>query len=145
MQIGNYNGSIQIGFVSFLVECLQEFFQPLGLTTSLFESNKFKFHCWSCNNCLLGWSPCNRTTHKCEYITISGFCLIWIKDLISIIVSYESLFSLISFSFCAHLDGYLVFNCLLLVHFHLLSFIGPLFWILINLALIGLIFVSNYF
>jgi len=38
-----------------------------------------------------------------------------------------------------------VLNCLSLVHFRPLGFIGPLFRILINLALIGLIFVSNYF
>jgi len=57
----------------------------------------------------------------------------------------ESLFSFIPFPFCAHIDSFLVLNCLLLVHFHQLGFIGPLFRILINLALIGLIFVSNYF
>ena len=39
----------------------------------------------------------------------------------------ESLFSLISLSFCAHLGGCLVLNCLLLVHIPELGFIRPLF------------------
>jgi len=50
----------------------------------------------------------------------------------------ESLFFLIPLPLCAHLNG-----CL--VHFPQLGFIGPLFRILSNFALIGLIFVSNYF
>jgi len=56
----------------------------------------------------------------------------------------QSLFFLNLLPFCAHLDCCLVLNCLLLVHFHLLDFIGSLLRILVNLALIGLIFVSNY-
>jgi len=36
-------------------------------------------------------------------------------------------------------------NCLLLEHFSQLGFSGPLFRVLSNLALIGLIFVTNYF
>jgi len=47
--------------------------------------------------------------------------------------------------FCVHLYRCLVLNCLFLVHFHQLGFIAPLFRILINLTLICLIFVSNYF
>jgi len=47
--------------------------------------------------------------------------------------------------FFFHLDGCLILNCLFLVHFHQLGFIGPLFKILINLTLIGLIFILNYF
>jgi len=39
----------------------------------------------------------------------------------------ESLFSLIPFPFCVQLDGSLVLNCLLLVHFPQLGFIRPLF------------------
>jgi len=50
----------------------------------------------------------------------------------------ESLFFLIPLPLCAHLNG-----CL--VHFPQLGFIGPLFRILSNFALIGLIFVSNSF
>ena len=57
----------------------------------------------------------------------------------------ESLFFLIPLPFCAHLEFCLVLNCLLLVHFPQLGFIGPFFWILSNLTLIGLIFLSNYF
>jgi len=57
----------------------------------------------------------------------------------------ESLLSLISLSFCTHLDGHLVLNYLLLVHFPRLGFIESLFQFLSNLALIGLIFVSNFF
>jgi len=56
-----------------------------------------------------------------------------------------SLFSLIPLPFCAILDAFLVLNYLLLGHFPQLSFIGSLFQILSNLALIGLIFVSKYF
>jgi len=43
------------------------------------------------------------------------------------------------------IDACLVLNCLLLEHFSQLGFIWPLFRILGNLALIGLIFVTNYF
>jgi len=57
----------------------------------------------------------------------------------------ESLFSLIPLSFCAILEGHLVLNCLLLVHFPQLGFIGPLFRILSNFTLIGLIIISNFF
>ena len=59
--------------------------------------------------------------------------------------SEESLFPPISLPFCFHLDGCLVLNCLFLVHFHQLSFIGLLFRILIHLALVGLVFFPNYF
>jgi len=58
---------------------------------------------------------------------------------------YKPLFSLIPLPFCANFDGCVVLNCLLLVYFYQLGFIEPWFRILINLALIGLIFVSNYF
>jgi len=54
----------------------------------------------------------------------------------------EPLFSPIFLPFCTYLDGCLALNCLLLVHFHLLGFIGPIILILINLDLLGLIFVS---
>jgi len=57
----------------------------------------------------------------------------------------ESLFFLIPFPFCTFLDVCLGLNCLLLVHFPQLGFIGPLSRILSNLTLIGLILVSNYF
>jgi len=57
----------------------------------------------------------------------------------------ESLFFHILLSFLCLIDGDLVLNCLLLVHFYQLGFIGPLFQILSNLALSCLIFVSNYF
>jgi len=57
----------------------------------------------------------------------------------------ESLFSIISLPFCIHFDGCLVLNCLLLVHFPQLGFIGPLFRNLSNLTLIYLIFISSYF
>jgi len=53
-------------------------------------------------------------------------------------------FPFIPLRFYVHLDGCLVLNCLFLVHFHQLGFFGPLFQILIHLALIGLIFVSSY-
>jgi len=52
----------------------------------------------------------------------------------------ESLFSLIPLSFFVHLEGCLVLNSLLLVHFLQLGFIVPLFQVLI-----GLNFFSNYF
>jgi len=57
----------------------------------------------------------------------------------------ESLFSLISLPFYAIIEGCLMLNCLLLVHFPQLDFIGSLFQILCNLTLIGLIIVSNCF
>jgi len=50
-------------------------------------------------------------------------------------------FPFIPLPFCVHLDGYLMLNCLFLVHFHPSGFIGPLFWILNNLALIGIILI----
>jgi len=59
--------------------------------------------------------------------------------------SDEPLLSHIPLPFCVHLDGYLVLNFLLLVHFHQLGLIGQLFRNLINLTLISLIFYSNYF
>jgi len=43
-----------------------------------------------------------------------------------------------------HLDWCLVLNCLLLVHFHILGFIGPVIWILATWDSICLIFVCNY-
>jgi len=57
----------------------------------------------------------------------------------------ESLFFPIPLPFCVHFYGCLLLNCLSLVHFHPMGFIGSLFQILINLKLIGLIFVSKYF
>jgi len=54
-------------------------------------------------------------------------------------------FPIIPLTLCVLLDGCLVLNCLSLVFFYQLGFIGPLFRILINLALIGPTFVSNYF
>jgi len=57
----------------------------------------------------------------------------------------ESLFFLIPLPFCAIPEGCLVLNYLLLVPFPQLGFIGSLFRILNNLALIGLIIVSNSF
>ena len=64
---------------------------------------------------------------------------------IYLIMTDESLFSPIPFPFCVYLYGCLSQNCLSLVDFRLMGFIGPLFQILINLALISLIFVSSFF
>jgi len=58
------------------------------------------------------------------------------------IITDEPLFFPIFLPFCTHLEKYFVLNCLLLVHFHLLDFIGPVIRILINLDLFGLIIVS---
>jgi len=54
----------------------------------------------------------------------------------------EPLFFLIFLPFYTHLEECLVLNYLLLVHFHLLRFIKQVIWILINLDLLNLIFVS---
>jgi len=50
-----------------------------------------------------------------------------------------------STSLCDPFDNCSVLNYSSLVCFHLLGFIGPLFWIWTNITLFGLIFVFNYF
>jgi len=66
-------------------------------------------------------------------------------DATSLLTLMSHYFSFIPLPFYVHLDGCLVLNFLFLVHFQQLVFIEPLFRILIVLALIGIIFVSNYF
>jgi len=60
-------------------------------------------------------------------------------------VGDESLFSSIPLTFVYPFDSCLVLNCLSLMCFHPLGFIGPLFRIWVNFTLFGLIFIFNYF
>ena len=64
---------------------------------------------------------------------------------VSVVDFDELLFSSIPLAFVYRFDSFSVLNCLFLVCFHLLRFIGPLFRIWVNFKLFGLIFVFNYF
>jgi len=55
----------------------------------------------------------------------------------------ESLFFFITLAFVYPFDSFSVLNCLSLVCFYLLGFIGPLFRIWVNLTLFGLILLFN--
>jgi len=57
----------------------------------------------------------------------------------------ESLFPSIPLAFVYPFDSFSVLNCLSLVCFHLLGFIGLLFRIWVNFTLFDLILVFNYF
>jgi len=72
-----------------------------------------------------------------------------IRDATMVLLKHKLLLGLFSTSLCVPIvypfDSCSLFNCLSLVCFHLLGFIGPLFQIWVNFTLFGLIFVYNYF
>ena len=118
---------------------------------------------------LLGWCswiPCSFESFNVGCVSI---CLFWVcLSCVSLVMFVMSLlcFTLeffpgvqkgkcgrfwwviifpIPLAFVYPFDNCPVLNCSSLVCFHLLGFIGPLFWIWVNFTLFGLIFVFNYF
>lgn len=100
--------------------------------------------CWVCSICLF-----------CVCLFVSCACLWFVCVVLTLLHDFtqeckrisvgefdEPLFSHIFVPLCINLDEILVFNYLLLVNFHLFGFIEWVIEIVINLDLIGLIFIS---